>query len=150
VAAELMFRLAAMTDNDDYRRRATTVLRLIVSAMTRYPAGFGRALGALDFHLSSPKEIAIAGDPTNPRTVLLKREVWKRYLPNKIVAETGPNQPRASELVPLLRERGLAGEPRVYVCEHYVCKNPVIDPRELAFLLDERPEKQRHITKAST
>ena len=150
VAAELMLRLAALTDNDDYRRHATTILRLTLSGMTRYPAGFGRALGALDFHLSSPKEIAIAGDPHNPATRLLKREVWKRYLPNKVVCEARTDQPRAGELVPLLRERDLSGDSIAYVCEHYVCKNPVTTPAELAAQLDEQPEKRGLSTKATT
>ena len=149
VAAEVMLRLASLTDNDDYRRRATTVLRLIVGGLTRYPAGFGRALGALDFHLSSPKEIAIAGEPQNLATRSLKREVWKRYLPNKVVGEARPDQPRAAQLVPFLRERNVTGEPRAYVCEHYVCKNPVTGPAELAAQLEERPETRRHITQAS-
>ncbi len=148
VAAELMLRLASLTDNDDYRRRATTVLRLIVNMMTRYPAGFGRALGALDFHLSSPKEIAITGDPQNSKTKLLKREVWKRYLPNKVLGQARPDQPRALVRIPLLRDRDLS-EPKAYVCEHYVCKNPVSEPGELGLQLDESPQKQRHITKAS-
>ena len=150
VAAELMLRLATLTDNEDYRRRATTVLRLIVSGMIRYPAGFGRALGALDFHLSSSKEIAIAGDSQNPATRLLKREVWKRYLPNKVVGEARPDQPRAAELVPFLVERNVSGEPMAYVCEHYVCKNPVTTPAELAAQLEETPQNRRHSTQAST
>ena len=150
VAAELMLRLAAFTDNDDYRRRATTVLRLVVSVIMRYPAGFGRALGALDFHLSDPKEIAIAGDPTHPKTRLLKREIWSRYLPNKVVAEATSDPARASELIPLLRGREVGDEPKVYVCEHYVCKNPVTESNELASQLEENPQKQRHITKASS
>ena len=150
VAAEVVLRLASLTDNDDYRRRATTVLRLIVSGMTRYPAGFGRALGALDFHLSSPKEIAIAGDPQHSGTRLLKREVWKRYLPNKVVGEARNDQPRAADLVPFLRERGASSEPTAYVCEHYVCKNPVTNPDELAAQLEERPETRRHSSQASS
>ena len=67
VAAEVLLRLALLTDNEDYRRRGTTILRLMAQAMNRYPAGFGRALGALDFYLSSPKEIAIVGEPQIPR-----------------------------------------------------------------------------------
>ena len=99
---------------------------------------------------SSSKEIAIAGDPQNPATRLLKREVWKRYLPNKVVGEVRADQPRAADLVPFLRERNEGGEPMAYVCEHYVCKNPVTAPDELAAQLEERPETLRHISQASS
>ncbi len=49
VAAEVLLRLALLTDNEDYRRRGTTILRLMAQAMNRYPAGFGRAFGCARF-----------------------------------------------------------------------------------------------------
>jgi uncharacterized protein len=135
--------LATLTDNEEYRRQATTVLRLVADAMTRYPAGFGRALGALDFYLSSPKEIAIVGDLGSQATVALRREIWRRYLPNKVVAMTQPDSGRAAELLPLVRDRGTVdGQPTAFVCVHYSCKTPVTDPAELAAQLEEMPEKQ--------
>ena len=48
VAAEVLLRLSALTDNENYRRLATSVLRLVSDSLRRYPSGFGRALGALD------------------------------------------------------------------------------------------------------
>ena len=58
---------------------------------------------------------------------------WSRYLPNKVVATVSPTNTRAGELVPLLRERPqIDGKATVYVCEHFACKNPTTDPRELA------------------
>ena len=150
VAAEVLLRLALLTDNEDYRRRATTVLRLTAQAMTRYPAGFGRILSALDFYLSSPKEIAIIGDSEADATDLLKREVWNRFLPNKVVGLGQPNQPQAAQLVPLLRDRNpLDNQPTAYVCEHYTCKNPVTNPAELATQLEEKPESRGSVSNAS-
>jgi uncharacterized protein YyaL (SSP411 family) len=149
VAAEVLLRLGLLTDNDDYRRRATTVLRLVAEPIARYPAGFGRALGALDFYLSSPKEIAIVGDQENEVTASLKHEVWRRYLPNKVVGTVQPKDERAPQLMPLLRNRTSDDQPLAYVCEHYVCKKPVTNPSELAAQLDEKPEKEGHLTQAS-
>ena len=133
VAAEVLLRLAVLTENEDYRRRATTVLRLVADTLKRYPSGFGRALCALDFHLSTPKEIALLGDPSDPVTVELKRQIWNRYLPNKIVAASNTDDQRGQEMVPLLRDRSLLnGLPTAYVCENYTCKQPVTDPKLLA------------------
>src|SRR5215510_7539979 len=61
VAALALQRLALLTGNDDYRRRATTILRLIADHIRRYPSAFGFALSSLDFYLSSPVEVAIVG-----------------------------------------------------------------------------------------
>jgi uncharacterized protein len=132
VAAEVMLRLAALTNNDDYRRRAVTILRLIADSLRRYPSGFGRALCALDFYLGSPKEIAIIGDSDLPQTRLLRKSVWQPYVPNKVVAQAVPGDDRSSELIPLLRDRPLLNDlPTAYVCEHFTCSEPVTDPEKL-------------------
>ena len=133
VAAEVLLRLAALTDNNDYRRRAVTFLRLIAESLRRYPSGFGRALCALDFYLGTPKEIVIVGDPKSPKTRLLLREVWKPYLPNKVVAQAAHGDSRSTEVIPLLRDRGLLNNsPTAYVCEHFTCSEPVADAEKLA------------------
>jgi uncharacterized protein YyaL (SSP411 family) len=150
VAAEVLLRLALLTDNEDYRRRGTTILRLMAQAMNRYPAGFGRALGALDFYLSSPKEIAIVGEPQAPATKLLQREVWQHYLPNKVIAAARSDDATAVEIIPMLRGRSTPDQqPIAYVCEHYVCKRPVTNPSELAAQLEEKPLNLTQVTKAA-
>ena len=140
VAAEVLLSLATLTDNEDYRRRAVTILRQVAEPMRRYPQGFGEMLCALDHHLGTPKEIAIVGDPELDETRALHREVWRHYLPNKVVAQSAPGESssatsgsRAYELIPLLRDRGLVnGRPTAYVCENYVCREPVTEPTKLA------------------
>jgi uncharacterized protein YyaL (SSP411 family) len=133
VAADVLLRLALLTDNDDYRRRATTVLRLIAEPLQRYPSAFGRALSALDFYLSSPKEIAILGDPGSADTLSLQHEVWKRYLPNKVLAQASPASNQVADVIPLVRDRDLRdGRSTAFVCEHYTCRQPVTDADELA------------------
>jgi uncharacterized protein YyaL (SSP411 family) len=133
VAAEVLLRLGLLTGVGDYERRAVTILRLLSSAVRRYPSGFGRLLCALDFHLGTPKEIALIGEPGSPETQALREEVWKPFLPNKVVTQSLPGDTTAAELVPLLRERSqIGGKSTVYVCEHFTCKNPTTDPKELA------------------
>ncbi|HYO92030.1 MAG TPA: thioredoxin domain-containing protein, partial [Pyrinomonadaceae bacterium] len=87
VAAEVLLRLAVLTGNEDYSRKAVTIFRLLSGQMTRYPSAFGRLFAALDFYLSSPKEIVIIGPRGDAATQALVREVWKRYVPNKVVVQ---------------------------------------------------------------
>ncbi|HEX8458015.1 MAG TPA: thioredoxin domain-containing protein [Pyrinomonadaceae bacterium] len=137
VAAELLLRLALLTENQEYARRAVTIFRLLRHQMVRYPTAFGYLLGALDFHLSTPKEIVIVGQPGADDTRALLREVWRRYLPNKVVAQTAERDGEAARLVPLVRERpALGGRSTAYVCENYSCLQPVTTPGELAAQLD--------------
>jgi uncharacterized protein YyaL (SSP411 family) len=144
VAAEALLRLSILTSNEDYRRKAVNVLRLIRDAVERYPSAFGYALGAFDFHLSTPKEIVLVSGREDETARLLRREIWGRYLPNKVVAITSgedgkaAKEDAAAELVPLLRERiAVGGRATVYVCENYTCRRPVNTPEELAEQLDD-------------
>jgi uncharacterized protein YyaL (SSP411 family) len=60
------------------------------------------------------------------------REVWARYLPNKITAQTTEGDARSAEVSPLLRDRPmLNGRPTAYVCERYTCQAPTNSTVEL-------------------
>jgi hypothetical protein len=142
VAAGVLLRLGTLTDNDNYRRRAATILRLLVSPMRQYPSAFGRALCALDSYMATPKEIAIIGDRRSPKTQALMSEIWKQYLPNKVVAQALPTEPEVLALLPLLRDRPLVNNtPTVYVCENHVCREPANDVNHLSTLLSEAAAK---------
>lgn len=137
VAAEVLLRLGTLTNNQDYQRRAITILRLTGNGMLRYPSGFGRLLCVLDFYLDTPKEIALLGAADAPQTILLAREIWSRYLPNKVVAQAISQDSTAASAIPLLEGKAeLNGSPTAYVCEDFTCKSPVTAPAELAALLD--------------
>jgi len=133
VAAEVLLNLAVLTGNEQYQRMAVTLFRLLGNYIKRYPSAFGRALGALDFYLSTPKEIVIVGVREAEDTKSLLREVWKKYLPNKVLAQSSGADERAAKLIPLLQERTMIdNQATAYVCEHYTCQQPVKTPEELA------------------
>jgi uncharacterized protein YyaL (SSP411 family) len=137
VAAESLLRLSTLTGNEDYKRKAVNVLRLVRDAVERYPSAFGYALGAFDFYLSTPKEIVVVttdDDDARP----LAREIWRRYIPNKVVVQSTENDERAAEFIPLLQGKGATGaRATAYVCENYACRQPVNTPEELASQLSE-------------
>ena len=138
VAAGLMLRLAVLTENETYHRRAVTIFRLLRDTVARHPSGFGQLLSALDFYLSAPKEIAVVAPPGSTGGAELLREVWRRHLPNKVVAFSAAADDEAPSFVPLLRDRpAIGGRATAYVCEHYACKQPATRPEELAKQLDE-------------
>jgi uncharacterized protein YyaL (SSP411 family) len=124
VASLVLLRLATLTDNDSYRNLAIAVLREVGEQIRRYPSGFGYALSAADFLLSTPKEIAVVGKDAADIGPLLS-ETWRRYLPNKVVA---PNFEREPATMPLLKNRVmLNGLATAYVCENYTCQQPVTE-----------------------
>ena len=131
VAALLLLRLAALTGRENYQNLASAVLREIGDQARRYPSGFGYALSAADFLLSTPMEVAIVGKDQADITPLLA-ETWRRYLPNKVVAP-GFGDSEVAEITPLLANRPLVnGLATAYVCEHFTCKQPVTEVSALA------------------
>jgi uncharacterized protein len=132
VAAQVLLKLAVLTENPDYERRAVAILRLMGASLRRYPSGFGRLLCALDFHLGTPKEVVLVGDLRAAETLALQDVIWAAYLPNKVVAQVAPDDNRLSELSALVRNRPqLDGKPTAYVCEHFTCKSPTSNAKEL-------------------
>ena len=130
VAAYALLRLATLTNNEDYQSRAVTVLHEVADSARRYPSGFGYALSAADFYLSTPKEIAILGDDAAARARFIA-EVWGLYLPNKVVAAGTTDDHADGTPVVLLHAKPISPSAAAYVCEHYTCKAPALSPEEL-------------------
>jgi len=139
VAALSLLRLSSLTGNNDYRRRATTVLRLIADQIQRYPSAFGLALCALDFYLSSPKEIAIVGAGNDAGANAFVRVLWQTYLPNRVIACATTDAERAAALVPFLEGRIEATQPTGFVCHDGTCQIPAAQAADFALQLAARP-----------
>ena len=138
VAVDVLLRLSVLTGDGDYARRGAAALRSMQQYLARAPMGMGHWLCALDFYLSTPKEIAIVGGRNDLSTQALLNVVYGRYLPNKVVAgrDSGPSGQGGTDM-PLLEGRGMIGDrPTAYVCQNYVCQLPVTEPEALASRLD--------------
>jgi uncharacterized protein YyaL (SSP411 family) len=131
VAADLFSRLALLTDDARYREAAEGILSPLGLLASEHPTSFGRLLCALDFVIGRPREIAIIGPADSDETRALRRAVFGRFLPNRVVA--GASGPSEGAEIPLLQDRPLRdGRPTAYVCEGYVCQAPVTTPEDLA------------------
>jgi uncharacterized protein YyaL (SSP411 family) len=131
IATLSLLRLGLLTGNEDYRRRATAVLRLMADQIRRYPSALGFALGALDFYLDSPLEVVIVGSASPPLDDLL-RALWQTYLPNRVMAVCSRDYEHAATLVPLFVGRNtLATQPTAFVCQANTCQTPVHTADEL-------------------
>ncbi len=137
VAAFTLQKLAIITGNEQYKRYATTILRLLADQIRRYPSAFGWTLCALDFYLSKPKEVVIVGPAANPDVDLFARAAWEPYLPNRVICSCVGDCVNAQNLIPLLESRVPAEGAVAYVCEAYTCQAPARTPAELTAQLAE-------------
>ena len=135
VATDMLLKLAVITGNENYRIKAVTPLRTLKDLMSRAPTGTGHWLAALDFYVSSPKEVVIIGPHNDPATEALLKTINGNFHPNKVLV--GAEAPGEYEL-PLLESRGMIdGKPTAYVCQNYTCQVPVTTPEELAIQLEQ-------------
>ena len=136
-AAFGLLRLARLSGDFEYERRALEVLRVRAPIVGEHPHGFGHILQALDFYLAPVREVAIAGAGDDAGAAALAQVVRGAYRPHVVLAG-GVWAPTASDGeplvgVPLLEGRSpVDGRAAAYVCEHFACQAPVTDPAALA------------------
>jgi hypothetical protein len=94
-------------------------------------------LRALDFKPDEAHEIVIVGNPNNPDTRSLLREIHGRLLHGTVLAVIAPDTPQENEAWPLLAGRPLLDDKATaYVCRKRLCDLPVDTPAQLAVQLD--------------
>jgi uncharacterized protein YyaL (SSP411 family) len=136
-ATYALLRLAALTGSSDYNDRALATMRIFAPAAVQHPEAFGHLLQAMDFHLSSVREVALVapanGAHGSGELAELAGVVRSAHRPHVVLA----GGPEGSERPELLRERhAVEGRPAAYVCENFSCRAPVTEPRDLADALN--------------
>jgi uncharacterized protein YyaL (SSP411 family) len=130
VAIETLLRLGVLTGQPDYGARALAALRPMGDLMSRYPAGFGRFLCALDFNIGPVVEVALLG-PSAESLGPMVAEVFGRFQPNRVVAGAVAGDDVRD--LPLLEGRApIDGKATAFVCRNYTCDLPVTDAASLA------------------
>jgi uncharacterized protein YyaL (SSP411 family) len=138
VAALVLQKLSILTADMSYQKYALSILRIAKQFMSRYPNAFGFMLCSLDFYLSEPKEIAIIGSADSHEIRLFIEEIYRRFIPNKVVAASESGKTPAAEIIKLLAEKtAVAGNPAVYVCRNFACLAPATTTEELSARLEE-------------
>ena len=100
------------------------------------PAHYPQMLAALDFAFGPVDEILFAGDPKDPVLQAMLKEIYLRFLPNKIIMLHNPTTFRWWGK-PGLKSSGLSsayeamdpigGKLTAYVCRGRTCQLPVTD-----------------------
>ena len=111
-------RLALLLDRPEWRDRARSMLLAVREKMSAYPTSYARYASAWIQESEGGQEVGIIG----PDALQCARELSAYFLPGAVLApaETG------SSLSPLTdRPVPEDGSTAIYVCENFVCKQPV-------------------------
>jgi uncharacterized protein YyaL (SSP411 family) len=140
LAATALLQLVSYGDRNTWRSVADDMLASIQNALLRYPTSFAQWLSAADFAVGPTREVAIIGEPDDTKTQALWRALWKSYRPRQVSAvSVFPPTPGSPALLtdrPLIHD-----QPTVYVCQGFVCLQPVNSPNEMEVQLAGNPIK---------
>jgi uncharacterized protein len=141
VAAMNLLRLSEMASRPAWREQAQKLFLAFSRQISDSPETVPQMEAAVDFALSKPRQVVIAGDLSSPETQALLHVVNQRYLPNKIVIVVDDaNGRQLARWLPFIQGmHPIDGKATAYVCENFSCKLPTSDPARVAQLLDENP-----------
>ena len=139
IAVMNLLRLSQILDKPELRERADRILLYYSDILKKSPHALPQMLAAVDFSLTKPKQIIIAGDPKADDTKMMLKTLNEFYIPNKVVihsdAENEENY--VSKNLEIIRYmKMIDGKATAYVCENYACKLPTNDLAIFVSLLD--------------
>ncbi len=133
-ASDALLTLAALTGDDRSRAAAEESLTTLVGLAASHPRFAGWGMAVAEAWLDGPREVAVVGAAADPATRALRRAAWSGTAPGAVVVAGGP-----ASTHPLLADRPLVeGRPAAYVCRHFTCDAPTVDPAALAEALGAR------------
>ena len=138
IAVLNLLRLSQLRNDESLWSRAVESLSSFGDRLHSSAHATPHFLVALDFSLSKPIQVVLAGASDHPHTRTLLRAVHSRFLPNRVIlhADGGQGQEFLAASNPFLRSLGMVeGKPTAYICENYTCNLPTTDPDKVLELL---------------
>jgi hypothetical protein len=125
----VLTRLAILTGEETYRRRAEAIVETFSGEVARNFFPLATLLNNIEL-LEKPLQIVVVGEKVDPPFQSLLRAVYSVSLPNRVVLGLPPN----GSLPPSHPATGKSlvdGKPAAYVCEGPVCSLPITDAQSL-------------------
>lgn len=143
-----LLRLSQIIGSMRYHTMAMKSLACFGENIEKNPQAYLQFLVALDFSLSKPMQIVLAGNRMHPMVCEMIDEIHRRFLPNKIMlfADASEGQEFLSRFVPFFGKlTTVRGKQMVYICENYTCELPTSDVRTMIQILDKKNKKEKPV-----
>jgi hypothetical protein len=136
-----LIRLSRMTDRPEWESMAAETVANFGGMLRAQPGVLPLMAAALEFLVTPPRQVVIAGGADDPRTAAMMGILSGRYLPTTVTLPLDPgargDSPRALNPF-LLNLTPIDGNPAAYVCRNFVCDIPLVSTDSFARLLDGR------------
>jgi len=130
VAMLNLLKLAQLTGNQDYKKKADLISRVFAENVRKSPVAHTFLLTAVNYAVGPTYSLVIAGDTDKEDTNDMLSEIKKHFLPNKslIFRPTEKTSPEIDDLSNFVQYFGkLDGKAAAYVCINKTCKVPTND-----------------------
>ncbi|GAE89314.1 hypothetical protein [Acetivibrio straminisolvens] len=130
VAVLNFLRLARLTGQQDLEEKANQMFTLFGSKVGSMPRGYAFFLTAMLFSQSKTKEVVLVGDNLKDTQNMLSIiiEDFRPFTTSILYSEQHKD---LKELVPFIDNyTAIEGKPTAYVCENFVCHEPIIDSNQ--------------------
>ena len=115
----LLIRLHHYYDNKKYRKIVEASMDKVGTYINQYHYAHSTALFVHNYLLNGPKEIVLAAENDDTLMDIVKQA----YLPCKILASTSTKMN-----LPILKGKKMVdGQPAIYICKNYTCKEPITE-----------------------
>ena len=132
----VLTRLAIVTGEDAYRRRAEAIVETFSGELARNFFPLATLLNNAEL-LAEPVQIVLAGEPGEPAARALRRVIYEVSLPNRVIMALPPGRELPADH-PAHGKGRIDNRPVVYVCVGPVCSLPVADREILLAKLAEQ------------
>jgi uncharacterized protein len=138
VACMNLVRLAHMTGETQYEKKAAQLIRSFANDVLRAPSACTQLMSALDFAIGPSCEVILVGDPDKADTKRMIEALRSRFAPRKVILFHSSLVQRQGTRYLDAFTQGLTsegGKATAYVCCNRVCNPPTTDPGKMMELI---------------
>ncbi len=137
ISALNLLRLERLTGRAEFGDAARRTIQAFATRIQTQPFGVPLMMCALDFSLSAPRQVILAGEKDAPETRAMLQAIRANFAPNRaiLLADSSSRGLLAPALPALAGMNPIDGKTAAYVCENFVCRLPVTEVAKLVELL---------------
>lgn len=136
VAALALQKLAALTEGKEYEKIAKSVLEAVAKEVDQNPEAYTFYLMALDYQLTPPQKLVIAGDIYDEKLQSILRQIQRRFLPYiAVLVNAVDKENEIKSILPHIGDKlPIEKKPTAYLCKDFHCLPPITD----GYVLEEK------------
>jgi len=132
-------RLAKITGNVDFEKKAMKLSKVFSDQINKMPSGYTQMMIGIDFAIGPSYEIVIVGDKANKKTQKIIQNINSIYLPNKVIIlkEIKSKKQQIEKLIPFTKDYSqINNQSTIYICKNHQCQLPTTDIEKMKKFLE--------------